>query len=87
MNLLLPDGTGDNLHRTVSVIAPLANQNFVRTATTGGEEGTVPPEQAVLRKRRGMTVGGIQHHSNDALNIAACRDTAANIHAKTPGDG
>ncbi len=87
MDLLPPDGTGDSLHRTVSVIAPLANQDFVHTAMTGGEECTVPPEQAILRKRIGMIASGVQHHFNHALNITICRDQAAYIHTKAPGDG
>jgi hypothetical protein len=86
MNLSPPYRTGDNLHRTIAVIAPLANQDIVHTATTGGEESSVPPEQAILRKRIGMIASGVQHHFNDALNITVCRDKTANIHTKTPGD-
>lgn len=47
----------------------------------------MPAEQAVGGERLGIVLGGVEHHFDDALDVAIRRYQADDIHAQAAGDG
>jgi hypothetical protein len=70
MDVLAAKGTGDDLHRSRLFVAPRADDNFSHAASPRREERRVPAEQPVLGKLFFVLLRGIEHHFNDAFDIA-----------------
>ena len=60
---------------------------LVHAAAPCREQRRVPAEQPLLGQRLGVVLRGVEHHLDDALNVAVRRRQRADIHAETPGDG
>jgi len=82
MNALFADRAGDNLHRASAVIASAAYLDFGHATAPSGKEGRMPCQKPFPCERLVIVACGIEHHFNDAFDMAVCRLQCANIHAE-----
>src|ERR1051326_1257280 len=73
MHALAPDGTRDNLHRAGLVIPPGADRYLAHAAAAGWEHRSVPGEQALVGQRLFVFLSRVEHHLDEALNLAVGR--------------
>ena len=73
VHLLPADWPRDNLHRAAAIVAPVADGDFLKTTSARGEECRVPAEQPVGRQGLRVVGGCVEHHLDDALDIAVGR--------------
>ena len=69
MDLLPMEGTGDNLHRAVRVIAQCGDPDACHASVAGGKECRVPAEQAVRGEGRIAVPRGVQYHLDHAVDV------------------
>ena len=86
MNTLPVKRAGNDLHRAGGVVAPDTGTDAGEAAVAGGEECRVPAKQAFLGQRFGAAGGGVEHHVDDAFDIAIHRGQCADVDAKAACD-
>ena len=70
MDSLIADGSRDNLHRAGGVITPGPYSDLPHAAAPGWKQRCVPSEEPVGRERLIVVPGGVEHHLDDALDVA-----------------
>jgi hypothetical protein len=87
VHALAVSGTGDHLHRPGCIVTPGADPD-VREATVAGGKKRCMPTQKTLGGERGFAAGGrIQHHLDDALDMAIHRCQRTDVHPEAGRDG
>ncbi|MNV60822.1 hypothetical protein D3C71_1532990 [compost metagenome] len=87
MDVLTPDRPRHDLHGVALAHAPSADGDAAHAAAAGREERCVPGEQPVCGQRDSKVLRGVEHHFDDALDVAIRFDQPDNIHAQAAGDG
>ena len=70
MNTFLADRPGDHLHGTGTVVAPGPYPDFCQAAAPRREQRCVPGEEPFGCKRSVIVAGSVEHHLDDALDVA-----------------
>ncbi len=78
--------SGDNLHGAQAIITPSSHSHSVCAAVRGREQGCMPAEQPFSRERLGIVTGCVQHHFDDAFDVAVGWLERTNIDAETAGN-
>ena len=86
MHLLPPQRSRHDLHRSAGIIAPAGDVDLGQARVTGRKQRRMPGEQAFPRYRRMAIRRRIQHHLDDALDVAIDRRQRTNVYAQTAGD-
>ncbi len=84
---LLADRSGDDLHGACAVVPPGPDPDPVHAAAPGREQGGVPAEQAFLRQRVLVFLGGVEHHLDDAFDMPVGRRQGPDIEPQPACDG
>ena len=84
VDMLAPDRSRDDLHRSGSPGAPGTDGDLGHAAATGREQGRVPAEQALLCQGRAVVLGGVKHHLDDPFDIAVHWRERPDVHAQSP---
>ena len=82
MDPLLADRPRDDLHGAVTVVPPVTDPDLLHAAASGREQGGVPAEQAFLRQRVLIFLGGVEHHLDDAFDMPVGRREGPDIEPK-----
>ena len=78
--------TGYHLHGSAGIVAPLAHGDPGHPAAPGREQRGVPSEQPFGAQRLGIALGRIEHHLDDAFDIAVAGNQSGNVHAEAAGN-
>src|ERR1700683_3858882 len=73
MHALTAGGTGYDLHRAGSLGSPGADRDFPHPAARGPGQGCMPAVEPLGRKWRAIVFCRIEHHFDDALDMAIGR--------------
>ena len=76
----------DNLHWVGGVIPPCANDDLAHVAAPGRKQGGVPSEQPLVREWLVVVLSSIQHHFDDAFDIAVGGGDCACVDPQTARD-
>src|SRR5437016_13611301 len=87
VHALLANRAGNDLHRPIAVVSPRSYPNFAHTATPGGKKCRVPSKQSISGKRLVVVARRIEHHFDNAFDVAICRLERADIHSESSGNG
>src|SRR5947209_908854 len=87
MDLLPSKRPRDDLHRSRVVAAPCADPDLKHAAARGRKQGSMPGEQSLGVEGLLVVARGVQHHFNDALDVAVGWLKASNVHAEPARDG
>ena len=87
MDTLTPDRTGDDLHRTCPVIAPGTHADLAHATAAGWKQRRVPGEESVGGERLVVVARRVQHHLDDAFDVAVRGHNAPDIHPEAARDG
>lgn len=85
MHAFTTSGAGYNLHRAGRLGAPSSYRDLAHTAASGGKQSCMPSKQPV--SSQGLIVVGrrIQHHFNNAIDVAICRCKRTYVDPKATG--
>jgi hypothetical protein len=86
MDLFFSDGTGDDFHRTGAVVAPGSCFDFGHAAAPCRKQGCMPSEEPFVGEGLVVMAGGVEHHFDDAFDVAVGGLEYSGIHAEPPGD-
>ena len=86
MDALLADRAGHNLHRAGAVVTPGPYPDFASCRCARSETGTHATKEPFGGERLLIVARRVEHHFNDALDIAVCGLECADIHSKTAGN-
>src|SRR5262252_10737881 len=86
MNALLADRAGDDIHRAGAVVAPSPCPDLGHAAVPSGKQGRMPRKKPFGGEWLVIVARGVEHHFNDALDVAICGLKCADIHAKAAGN-
>ena len=84
MDVLLSNRPGDDLHRPGAVVAPGPSPDLGHAAAPGGKQRGMPCEQPFGRERLVIVARGVEHHFDDALDVAVRGLEGADVHAEPP---
>src|SRR6478735_10387386 len=84
MHLLPHVGVGNNLHWPGS---PGSSRDLREAASASWEERGMPTEEPLISQGLIVVEHGVEHHLDNAIDLAVCRSTFAYIDAEPPGDG
>ena len=87
MDPLLADRPRDDLHGAGVVVPPVTDPDFLHEAASRREQGGVPAEQAFLRQRGLIFLGGIEHHLDNAFDMPVGWRQCSDIESKAAGEG
>jgi hypothetical protein len=79
VHTLAADRSGHHLHRPARVVAPRADPDAVHAAAASRKQRRVPVEQALLRNLGVIVPGGVEHHLDDALDVAVDGSECAGV--------
>jgi hypothetical protein len=71
---------GNDLHRSRAVVTPGSNFYLVHAAAPGGKKGGVPREQPFGGKRLVIVARRVEHHFDDAFDVAVSRLECTDVH-------
>jgi len=86
MDVLLSGRTRDDLHRAGAVVTPGPCPDLGHATAPGGKQGRMPRKEPLVSERLLIVARRVEHHFNDALDIAVRRLKRADIHAETAGN-
>jgi hypothetical protein len=86
MHPLAADGTGDYLHRVGLLVAPSPDRDSPHLAAAGREQRRVPVVQSVCGKWLVVAPRRVEHHLDDALDVAIGPPESADVHAEATRD-
>lgn len=75
-----------HLHRSAGIVAPGPGAGPGEAAATGREQRRVPAEQPLVGQRRVEVPRGVEHHLDDALDVAIDRRECGCLHAEPAGE-
>ena len=86
MHFLAAYRARDNLHRTCAVIAPRSDDDLAHAAASGRKQRRVPREKPLFGQGLQVAARRVEHHFDNALDIAIGGNQPADVHAEPPGD-
>ena len=78
--------TGDDLHWRCSVVTPPASRDWMRPAPPRGEQRRVPAEEALHTETLFVTLGRVQHHLDDPVDVTVRGLQPGDIDSEPPRD-
>src|SRR2546425_3127628 len=82
MNLLFAGRAGDNLHRACGVVAPGPCPDLAHATAPSWKQGRMPRKEPFEGERLVIVASSVEHHFNDAVDIAVCGLECADIHTE-----
>ena len=86
VDALAADRPRDNLHGPGLVVTPCADGDPGHAAASRREQGRVPSEQAIGGKRLVVVSGGVEHHLDNALDVAVSRRQRSDVDPEPTGN-
>src|SRR5579864_244225 len=86
MDALFAGRAGDNLHRAGAVVTPGPYPDLRHATAPGGKQRSMPRKEPRGCKRLVIVARGVEHHFDDAFDMAVCGLESAYIHAEAPGN-
>ncbi|MNE48976.1 hypothetical protein D3C80_1434680 [compost metagenome] len=83
---LTSDRSRHDLHGVALGRAPRPDSDAAHATAPRGEKRRVPPEQPLRGQRLSKVLRSVEHHFNDAFDVAIRFDQPADIHAQAAGD-
>ena len=71
----------------IGIVAPGADDDPAHAAASGRKQGRMPAEQSLVGQRLREALRRIEHHLDDALDLAIGCHAAGHLDAQPPGDG
>lgn len=81
MDSFLAERAGNDLHRTGTVVTPGPDPDFAHAAAPGGKQRRVPRKEPFGGEWLVIVAGGVEHHFDDAIDVAVCGLDCANVYA------
>lgn len=73
---------GDDLHRSCRRVAPGSHSDLFHVAAARRKERCMPAEESLCRELGFEFLSGVEHHLDNAFDIAICRRQSARVRAK-----
>src|ERR1700722_8977657 len=82
MHPLAPFDARDYLHRPRSIVTPCADNDLSHATASGRKQGRMPAEQPFSGELISEFLGGVEHHLNNAFDMAVSRRQGRGFHSE-----